>query len=68
MTGRPSVGLDDLEEISRRIAEGRFSNRPGCTLEVSTYAYVLETGRVMMSGTAQAIGSDDAIRRSYLGY
>jgi hypothetical protein len=39
MTGRPSVGLADLEEISRRIATGRFSNRSGCTLEVSTYVW-----------------------------
>ena len=39
MRGRPSVGLADLEEVSRRIAEGRFSNRPGCTLEVSTYVW-----------------------------
>ena len=39
MPGRPSVGLADLEEVSRRIAEGRLSNRPGCTLEVSTYVW-----------------------------
>jgi hypothetical protein len=39
MPGRPSVGLEDLEEVSRRIAAGRFSNRPGCTLEVSTYVW-----------------------------
>jgi hypothetical protein len=39
MGGRPSVGLEDLEEVSRRITAGRFSNRPGCTLEVSTYVW-----------------------------
>jgi hypothetical protein len=39
MTGRPSVGLDDLEEVARRIAQGRFTNRPECTLEVSTYVW-----------------------------
>jgi hypothetical protein len=39
MTGRPSVGFADLEEVSRRIVEGRFRNRPGCTLEVSTYVW-----------------------------
>jgi branched-chain amino acid transport system ATP-binding protein len=37
-------------------------------LDIADHAYVLETGRVMMSGTSQAIRSDDAIRRSYLGY
>jgi hypothetical protein len=39
MPGRPSVGLADLEEVSRRIAAGRLSNRVGCTLEVSTYVW-----------------------------
>lgn len=39
MTGRPSVGLDDLEEVARRITQGRFNNRAGCTLEVSTYVW-----------------------------
>lgn len=39
MTGRPSVGLSDLEEVSRRIMSGQFSNRPGCVLEVSTYVW-----------------------------
>jgi hypothetical protein len=39
MTGRPSVGLADLEAVSDLITEGRFSNRPGCTLEVSTYVW-----------------------------
>jgi hypothetical protein len=39
MGGRPSVGLEDLDEVSRRIAAGRFSNRPGCTLEVSTFVW-----------------------------
>jgi hypothetical protein len=39
MTGRPSVGLADLDEVSRRIEGGEFSNRPGCTLEISTYVW-----------------------------
>lgn len=39
MTGRPSVGLADLDEVARRIADGRLSKRPGCTLEVSAYVW-----------------------------
>ncbi len=39
MPGRPSVGLADLEEVARRIAAGELSDRPGCTLEVSTYVW-----------------------------
>jgi len=39
MTGRPSVGLADLDEVSRRIVAGEFSNRPGCILEISIYVW-----------------------------
>jgi branched-chain amino acid transport system ATP-binding protein len=31
-------------------------------------AYLLETGRVVMAGSAEAIRTDEAVRRSYLGY
>ena len=37
-------------------------------LDIADHAYLLETGRVVMSGTADAIRSDESIRRSYLGY
>jgi hypothetical protein len=39
MTGRESVGLADLDLLTMRISEGLFQNRPGCTLEVSTYVW-----------------------------
>ena len=29
---------------------------------------VLETGQVVMSGTTEAVRSDEAVRRAYLGY
>ena len=31
-------------------------------------AYVLETGRVVMSGPAAVIKNDENVRKSYLGY
>ena len=37
-------------------------------LELADHAYVLETGRVVMSGKASVVKSDEAIRKSYLGY
>jgi branched-chain amino acid transport system ATP-binding protein len=37
-------------------------------LELADHAYLLETGRVVMSGSASDLSSDEAIRRSYLGY
>jgi len=37
-------------------------------LDLADHAYLLETGRVVMSGPAADLKKDDAIRRSYLGY
>jgi len=37
-------------------------------LGLADHAYVLETGRVVMSGSAAAIRSDAGVRKSYLGY
>lgn len=36
-------------------------------LEISSYVYVLETGRVAKENTAQALLEDDAIQKIYLG-
>ena len=37
-------------------------------LDLADHAYLLETGRVVMSGTSGDIQKDHAVRRSYLGY
>jgi branched-chain amino acid transport system ATP-binding protein len=37
-------------------------------LEMADRAYLLETGYVVMSGSAKALADDPQIRRSYLGY
>lgn len=37
-------------------------------LDLADSAYVLETGRVAMSGPAEAVRADEGVRRSYLGY
>jgi branched-chain amino acid transport system ATP-binding protein len=36
-------------------------------LDIADRAYVLQTGRVVMSGPAKDIAADDAVRRAYLG-
>jgi branched-chain amino acid transport system ATP-binding protein len=36
-------------------------------LDFADRAYVLETGRIVMAGTAAAIRADEGVRRSYLG-
>jgi branched-chain amino acid transport system ATP-binding protein len=37
-------------------------------LSLADHAYLLETGRVVISGAAAELGRDESIRRSYLGY
>ena len=37
-------------------------------LDLADHAYLLETGRVVMSGPAGTLRKDEGVRRSYLGY
>jgi branched-chain amino acid transport system ATP-binding protein len=37
-------------------------------LEFADHAYVLEAGRIAISGAAEDVKDDDEVRRSYLGY
>ena len=37
-------------------------------LRLADHAYLLETGRVVMSGPSTEVGKDDSVRRAYLGY
>jgi branched-chain amino acid transport system ATP-binding protein len=75
----PSFGLaplivQEIFRIMRRInTEAKVSmllveQNAALALELADHAYVLETGRVVMSGRSSAIKSDEAIRKSYLGY
>jgi branched-chain amino acid transport system ATP-binding protein len=37
-------------------------------LDLADHAYLLETGRLVMSGPSREIRDNETIRRSYLGY
>ena len=75
----PSLGLAPLvvREIFRIVQtinreEGvsvlLVEQNAAMALELADQAYLLETGRVVMSGPATDLKKDDSIRRSYLGY
>src|SRR5258706_3092894 len=75
----PSFGLaplvvQDIFRIMRGInaAEGGsvllVEQNAALALELADNAYVLETGRVVMSGSTEVVRSDEAVRRAYLGY
>ena len=74
----PSFGLaplivQEIFRIMRRInGEAKVSmllveQNAALALDLADHAYVLETGRVVMSGKAADIKNDEAIRKSYLG-
>jgi branched-chain amino acid transport system ATP-binding protein len=75
----PSFGLaplivQEIFRIMRRInAEAKVSmllveQNAALALDLADHAYVLETGRIVMSGKAAQIKSDAGVRKSYLGY
>jgi len=75
----PSFGLaplivQEIFRIMRRInQEAKVSmllveQNAALALDLADTAYVLETGRIVMSGSAATVKDDEGIRRSYLGY
>ena len=75
----PSLGLAPLLVREIFAALRRMRDEEGLTILVveqnarlalasSQRAYVLEVGRVAVSGTSEELRRDEAVRRSYLGY
>jgi branched-chain amino acid transport system ATP-binding protein len=73
----PSMGLAPLLvrkifEIIRRIAHDGMTlllveQNARMALEVATRAYVMESGRITLTGPAHELANDPQVRRSYLG-
>lgn len=75
----PSFGLAplivrELFEVMRAINQSEqvsillVEQNAALALELADQAYLIETGRVVLAGTADEIKRNDAVRRSYLGY
>jgi branched-chain amino acid transport system ATP-binding protein len=74
----PSFGLaplvvKDIFEIMRRIRDEQqvsillVEQNAQIALDLADTAYLLETGRIVKSGTSTEMRADDAVRRAYLG-
>ena len=73
----PSMGLAPLfvEEVFAAIAALRaegvtillVEQNASAALEVADYAYVLETGRIILQGAAATVAADPAVVAAYLG-
>ncbi|MGO9740185.1 MAG: ABC transporter ATP-binding protein [Roseiarcus sp.] len=59
-----------LREINRneRVSMLIVEQNANLALELADHAYLIETGRLVIGGTADALRRDDAVRRAYLGY
>ncbi len=79
MMDEPSFGLApliirEIFEIMRMINQKEgvsillVEQNVARALELADNAYLLETGRIVMSGTAKALRDDEQVRRSYLGF
>jgi branched-chain amino acid transport system ATP-binding protein len=75
----PSLGLAPLitKELFKIIADlnARWSiavllveQNANLAVQIAHRVYLLETGRIVASGDAESIVSDDTIRKAYLGY
>lgn len=75
----PSFGLaplvvQDIFRIMRRINDEQdvsmllVEQNATLALDLADQVYLLETGRVVVSGPSSVIRNDEAVRRSYLGY
>ncbi len=75
----PSFGLaplivQEIFRIMRRINEEEkvsmllVEQNAALALDLATHAYVLETGKVVMSGPSEVVKNDENVRKSYLGY
>ena len=75
----PSFGLaplivQEIFRILKRINEDDkvsillVEQNAALALDLATHAYVLETGRVVMSGPSSVVKNDENVRKSYLGY
>jgi len=56
--------LNRRERMSMLIVE----QNAALALALAGSAYLIETGSLVMAGSARDVGSDENIRRSYLGY
>jgi len=56
--------VNEKERVSMLVVE----QNAAMALDLADHAYLIETGRVVLSGSANDIKKDDAVRRSYLGY
>ncbi|MFN8019644.1 MAG: ABC transporter ATP-binding protein [Acidimicrobiales bacterium] len=76
---QPSLGLAPLitRDVFQRLGEINrnegltmliVEQNAGLALEIAQRGYVLETGSLVLSGTAEELGANEDVRKAYLGF
>ena len=56
--------INEDEKVSMLIVE----QNAALALELADHVYLLETGKVVMSGPSAIVKNDETLRKAYLGY
>jgi branched-chain amino acid transport system ATP-binding protein len=56
--------INEEEKVSMLLVE----QNAALALDLASHAYLLETGKVVMSGPSSVVKNDENVRKSYLGY
>jgi len=56
--------IREREGVSMMLVE----QNAAMALDLADHAYLIETGRIVLSGTADALKKNDSVRKAYLGY
>jgi len=77
MLDEPSLGLapllvKEIFDIIKRIHQEGMTvllveQNAFAALKIADYAYVLETGRVVLQGTGEELLQDERVKKAYLG-
>ncbi|MBO2528194.1 MAG: ABC transporter ATP-binding protein, partial [Clostridiales bacterium] len=77
MMDEPSLGLapivvqgifDIIREINRQgVTILLIEQNANMALKIADYAYVMETGRITMTGTGRELLENEAVKEAYLG-
>jgi len=77
MLDEPSLGLapllvKEIFDIIKRIHQEEMTvllveQNAFAALKIADYAYVLETGKVVLQGTGEELLKDEGVKKAYLG-
>jgi predicted transposase len=68
MDGRQTIPFVRTINEKERVSILLVEQNAAMALDLADHAYLIETGRIVLSGTADALKKDDSVRKAYLGY